>query len=138
MAKKQFGKIAALAALAGAAVGITYFLRYKSFHEELEEDFHDFEEDLDEFDEKEEENAPRRNYVSLNQEKSEFPETELSESETSKDVSPDTSVNTEKEDFLDKDVEFLDDDPMFDETSSCCSSEESDSTTIVDDKDMTQ
>lgn len=137
MAKKQFGKIAALAALAGAAVGITYFLRYKSFHEELEEDFHDFEEDLDEFDEKEED-TPKRNYVSLNQEKSEFPETELSESENSKDVYTETSANTEKEDFLDKDVEFLDDDPMFDETSSCCSSEESDSTTIVEDKDMTQ
>lgn len=137
MAKKQFGKIAALAALAGAAVGITYFLRYKSFHEELEEDFHDFEEDLDEFDEKEED-TPKRNYVSLNQEKSEFPETELSESENSKDVFTETSANTKKEDFLDKDVEFLDDNPMFDETSSCCSSEESDSTTIVEDKDMTQ
>ena len=46
MAKKQFGKLAVLAALAGTAVGITYFLRYKSFHEELEEDFHDFEENL--------------------------------------------------------------------------------------------
>ena len=45
MAKKQFGKLAVLAALAGTAVGITYFLRYKSFHKELEEDFHDFEED---------------------------------------------------------------------------------------------
>ena len=30
MAKKQFGKLAVLAALAGTAVGITYFLRYKS------------------------------------------------------------------------------------------------------------
>lgn len=74
MAKKQFGKIAALAALAGAAAGITYFLRYKSFHEELEEDFHDFEDDLDEFDAKEEEEkadgeAPKRNYVSLTPEK---------------------------------------------------------------------
>lgn len=74
MAKKQFGKIAALAALAGAAAGITYFLRYKSFHEELEEDFHDFEDDLDEFDTKEEESkadreAPKRNYVSLTPEK---------------------------------------------------------------------
>lgn len=74
MAKKQFGKIAALAVLAGAAAGITYFLRYKSFHEELEEDFHDFEDDLDEFDAKEEETkadreAPKRNYVSLTPEK---------------------------------------------------------------------
>ena len=80
MAKKQFGKLAVLAALAGTAVGITYFLRYKSFHEELEEDFHDFEEDLDEFDSKEEEASAKRNYVSLTPEKADSAQKETTKS----------------------------------------------------------
>lgn len=68
MAKKHFGTIITLAAIAGAAAaGITYFLQYKSFHKELDEDFHDFEDDFEEFDDTDETN-PSRNYVSLNQE----------------------------------------------------------------------
>ena len=44
MAKKNFGKFLALAALSGAvAAGVSYFLKYQSFHKELDEDFHDFE-----------------------------------------------------------------------------------------------
>ena len=55
MAKKHFGTIITLAAIAGAAAaGITYFLQYKSFHKELDEDFHDFEDDFDEFDDTDE------------------------------------------------------------------------------------
>ena len=50
MAKKHFGTIITLAAIAGAAAaGITYFLQYKSFHKELDEDFHDFEDDFDRY-----------------------------------------------------------------------------------------
>ena len=68
MAKKHFGTIITLAAIAGAAAaGITYFLQYKSFHKELDEDFHDFEDDFDEFDDTDETNSSR-NYVSLNPE----------------------------------------------------------------------
>ena len=56
MAKKGFGKLVALAAVAGAAAaGISYVLRYKTFHKELEKDFHEFEDDGAE---EEEEGAP--------------------------------------------------------------------------------
>lgn len=71
MAKKHFGRLMAFAAIAGtAAAGISYFLRYKSFHKELDEDFHDFEDDFDEdlkeFGETGGEGKPlTRNYVSL-------------------------------------------------------------------------
>lgn len=71
MAKKHFGKFMAFAAIAGtAAAGISYFLRYKSFHKELDEDFHDFEDDFDEDlkdfgDTKEAEPPFPRNYVPL-------------------------------------------------------------------------
>lgn len=44
MAKKGngFGKFVALATVAGVvAAGISYFTKYKSFHKELEENFHD-------------------------------------------------------------------------------------------------
>ena len=68
MAKKHFGTILTLAAIAGAAAaGITYFLQYKSFHKELDEDVHDFEDDFDEFDDTDDANSSR-NYVSLNPE----------------------------------------------------------------------
>ena len=43
MAKKHFGKLLTLAAIVGAAAaGVSYVLQYKSFHKELDEDFHDF------------------------------------------------------------------------------------------------
>ncbi len=55
MAKKGFGKVVALATVAGAAAaGISYFKKYKSFNEELEEDFHDFEGDEEDFFDEEE------------------------------------------------------------------------------------
>lgn len=72
MAKKHFGRFMALAAIAGtAAAGISYFLRYKSFHKELDEDFHDFEDDFDEDlkefgDAKDAGGVMPRNYVPLN------------------------------------------------------------------------
>lgn len=44
MAKKGFGKLVVFAAVAGAtAAGISYLKKYKSFNDELEEEFHDFE-----------------------------------------------------------------------------------------------
>lgn len=55
MAKKGFGKLMALATIAGAAaVGISYLKKYKSFNKELEEEFHDFEGDEDDFFDEEE------------------------------------------------------------------------------------
>lgn len=69
MAKKYFGKIITLAAIAGATTAaVSYFLKYKSFNKDLEEEFHDFEDDFEDFhDEKTE--AAERNYVSLSTER---------------------------------------------------------------------
>lgn len=71
MAKKHFGRLLTLAAVVGAAAaGVSYFLQYKSFHKELDEDFHDFEDDFDDFDDTEEKDdkEANRTYVTLNQE----------------------------------------------------------------------
>lgn len=150
MAKKQFGRIAALAALAGAAVGITYFFRYKSFHEELEEDFHDFEDDLDEFDVGDsEEESPQRNYVSLTPEKA-AEDTQKTEAEMPGTASADSTeegsagkteekpkASSENTGYLDSDMEFLDDEPLFSEKSESSASPgaETSATTIVDDEE---
>lgn len=67
MAKKHIGRFLTFAAIAGAAAaGISYFLQYKSFHKELDEEFHDFEDDFDEFEDTDDNDSPvTRNYVSL-------------------------------------------------------------------------
>ena len=72
MAKKSFGKFLALATITGAvAAGVSYFLKYRSFHAELEDDFHDFEDDgFDGTLPHEGESSPR-NYVSLGEKKGE-------------------------------------------------------------------
>ena len=74
MAKKGngFGKLVAFATIAGAvAAGISYFTKYKSFHKELEEDFHDFEDDVND-DISKIDSTMNRNYVSLHADKDEF------------------------------------------------------------------
>lgn len=74
MANKSngFGKIVAFATIAGAvAAGISYFTKYKSFHKELEEDFHDFEDDGND-DISKIDSTMNRNYVSLHADKDEF------------------------------------------------------------------
>ena len=46
MAKKGLGRLAVFAAITGAAAaGVSYALRYKTFHKELEKDFREYEED---------------------------------------------------------------------------------------------
>lgn len=61
MSKKNTGLLVAFGAVLGAAaVGAAYYLRYKAFHDELDEDFHDYEE------ESEDEEEPERTYVTLN------------------------------------------------------------------------
>lgn len=46
MSKKRTGLLIAFgAALGAAAAGISYYLKYRSFNDELEKDFHDYEED---------------------------------------------------------------------------------------------
>ena len=71
MAKKHVGRFLTFAAIAGAvAAGVSYFLQYKSFHKELDEDFHDFEDDFDDFDDTDDKDSSvTRNYVSLTPEK---------------------------------------------------------------------
>lgn len=74
MAKKGngFGKFVALATIAGAvAAGISYFTKYRSFHKELEENFHDFEDDGND-DISKIDSTMNRNYVSLNANKDEL------------------------------------------------------------------
>ena len=76
MAKKNMGKFVALAAVTGAiAAGVSYFLKYKSFNKELDEEFHDFEGEVDdeEFDGTlpHEDEVAERNYVTLGEKKAE-------------------------------------------------------------------
>ncbi|MCI8454866.1 MAG: hypothetical protein HFE84_09680 [Lachnospiraceae bacterium] len=48
MSKKRTGLLIVLgAALGAAAAGISYYLKYKSFNDELDKDFHDYEENAD-------------------------------------------------------------------------------------------
>lgn len=46
MSKKKTGLLIALgAAIGAAAAGISYYLKYKSFNDELDKDFHDYEDE---------------------------------------------------------------------------------------------
>ena len=46
MSKKRTGLLIAVgAALGAAAAGLSYYLKYKSFNDEIEKDFHDYEEE---------------------------------------------------------------------------------------------
>ncbi len=91
MAKKCIGKFVAFAALTGAvAAGVSYFLKYKSFNKELDEEFHDFEGDDDEedFDGSlpHEAEALERTYVTLSEKKSEAKEMAQEAAEDVKDM----------------------------------------------------
>lgn len=76
MSKHHAGRFIAFAAIAGAvAAGVSYLLQYKSFHKELDEDFHEFEDDFDEFDDGDVDKTPaKRSYVSLTPETDELRE----------------------------------------------------------------
>ncbi len=73
MSKKNTGLLIALGAVIGAAAaGISYYLKYKSFNDELDKDFHDYE-DEDAVEEVKEEpiscaNA-KRTYITLDSNK---------------------------------------------------------------------
>lgn len=46
MSKKRTGLLIAFgAALGAAAAGVSYYLKYKSFNDEIDKDFHDYEEE---------------------------------------------------------------------------------------------
>ena len=107
MAKKHFGRLLTLAAVVGAAAaGISYFLQYKSFHKELDEDFHDFEDDFDDFDDDTEEkgSAEPRSYVTLNtdhkaasqaKEDAKYPQEAGDDTETAEDEAAEAGADTE-------------------------------------------
>ena len=102
MAKKHFGKLLTLAAIVGAAAaGVSYVLQYKSFHKELDEDFHDFEDAGDKEASKTSDTvASERSYVSLNPEKkeapAETPEETSEHSEESEKAPSDADVSSEE------------------------------------------
>ncbi|HIX15812.1 MAG TPA: hypothetical protein H9740_08850 [Candidatus Hungatella pullicola] len=88
MSKKGngLGKLVILATVAGAAAaGISYFTKYKSFHKELEEDFHDFE-DEEEEDVSRIDSTMNRNYVSLHADKDELKVAASDMADAAKDV----------------------------------------------------
>lgn len=97
MTKKNIGKFLALTAISTAiAAGVSYFLKYRSFHAELDEDFHDFEGDDDSFDE----TAPHseeihRNYVPIGEKKE---ETSVKEAEEDiKETAEEAMVSAEEQ-----------------------------------------
>ena len=69
MSKKKSGLLIAFGAMLGGAVaaGISYYLKLKSFNDELDQDFHEYEEEDSPSDENEEkaENAPERTYITI-------------------------------------------------------------------------
>ena len=70
MSKKKSGLLIAFGAMLGGAVaaGIFYYLKLKSFNDELDQDFHEYEDEETPSEEKEEktENAPERTYITIN------------------------------------------------------------------------
>ena len=70
MSKKKSGLLIAFGAMLGGAVaaGISYYLKLKSFNDELDQDFHEYEDEETPSEEKEEktENAPERTYITIN------------------------------------------------------------------------
>lgn len=98
MAKKGFGKFIAFATIAGAAAaGVSYALRYKTFHKELEKDFREFEDGEESADA--EEDGPEanptpadRNYIALHASKDEFKLAAKDMAEATKNVLKDAGV----------------------------------------------
>ena len=73
MSKKKSGLLIALGAMLGGAVaaGISYYLKLKSFNDELDQDFHEYEDEETPSEETKEksEPAPERTYITINSEK---------------------------------------------------------------------
>ena len=70
MSKKKSGLLIAFGAMLGGAVaaGISYYLKLKSFNDELDQAFHEYEEEETPSEETEEktEPAPERTYITIN------------------------------------------------------------------------
>ena len=87
MSKKKSGLLIAFGAMLGGAVaaGISYYLKLKSFNDELDQDFHEYEEEETPSEETEEktEPAPERTYITINSEKDSVKEENVPEEKTS-------------------------------------------------------
>lgn len=98
MAKKGFGKFIAFATIAGAAAaGVSYALRYKTFHKELEKDFREFEDGEEPAEGGEDGPAADptpadRNYIALHASKDEFKLAAKDMAEATKNVLKDAGV----------------------------------------------
>lgn len=70
MSKKKSGLLIAFGAMLGGAVaaGISYYLKLKSFNDELDQDFHEYEEEETPSEETEEKTEPasERTYITIN------------------------------------------------------------------------
>ena len=106
MSKKKSGLLIAFGAMLGGAVaaGISYYLKLKSFNDELDQDFHEYEEEETPSEETEEktEPAPERTYITINSaddpaaEKKEDPDTaECSAAEGTCETAADSSSAAE-------------------------------------------
>lgn len=97
MSKKKSGLLIAFGAMLGGAVaaGISYYLKLKSFNDELDQDFHEYEDEEtpSEGKEKNAENAPERTYITINPGKDAAGDSIKEEAEDSKK----TECPTEKE-----------------------------------------
>ena len=81
MSKRKTGLLIAFGAVMGAAAaGISYYLKYKSFNDELDKDFHDYEDEDSSSKEEKTDTASgtepaERSYITINSAKSEADET---------------------------------------------------------------
>ena len=77
MSKKKSGLLIAFGAMLGGAVaaGISYYLKLKSFNDELDQDFHEYEEEETPSEETEEktEPAPERSYITIKKKRLKIP-----------------------------------------------------------------
>ncbi len=110
MSKRKTGLFIAFgAALGAAAACVSYYLKYKSFHDELDRDFHDYE-DEDELEEEPEETPDsakepaKRNYITIDagkghetEEKNEEPETGSEAPAGADGIFPENAVKSEHE-----------------------------------------
>ena len=91
MAKKHTGLLIALgAALGAAAAGLSYYLKYKSFNDEIDKDFHDYEEDAAEETSMEPISftETNRNYITLDGSKNKSVEADVTLEEAAPEEAP--------------------------------------------------
>jgi len=103
MSKKKTALLVAVSAAIGAAAGISYYLRYKSFNDELDKDFHDYEDEDSSSDEEKASDAAaeetsERTYITLDPGKCKSGECEeTAKQETQEEVLEEALKESEEE-----------------------------------------